>query len=125
LNVAEADGTAKGHDRPPLATVGQPMRELFIYYRSRVECEAEVAALVRGFQAQLALDHPALTARLLRRPDAKDGLLTWMETYAFATMNPDHAIDAGLQSQIESAAACLSGLIEGERHTEVFTTCAC
>lgn len=101
------------------------MRELFIYYRSRVECEAEVAARVRGFQARLMLEHPALAARLLRRPEAKDGLLTWMETYAFATMNPDHAIDAGLQQQIESSAACLRGLIEGERHTEVFTTCAC
>ncbi len=101
------------------------MRELFIYYRSRVECEAEVAALVRGFQAQLALEHPDLKARLLRRPESRDGLLTWMETYAFATMNPDHAIDAGLQQQIESSAACLRGLIEGERHTEVFTTCAC
>jgi len=92
--AAAADGTAKGHDRPSLATAGQPMRELFIYYRSRVECAAEVAALVRGFQAQLRLEHPALVARLLRRPESKDGLLTWMETYAFATMNPDHAIDA-------------------------------
>jgi hypothetical protein len=101
------------------------MRELFIYYRSRVESEAEVAALVRGFQAQLTLEHPALVARLLRRPQAKDGLLTWMETYAFATMHPDHAFDAGLQQQIESSAACLRGLIEGERHTEVFTSCAC
>ena len=123
--MAEADGTAKGHGRPLLATTGQPMRELFIYYRSRVECEAAVAALVRGFQAQLAIEHPALTARLLRRPEPKDGLLTWMETYALATMNPDHAIDAGLQLQIESAAACLRGVIEGERHTEVFTPCAC
>jgi len=120
-----ADGTAKGHDRPSQATAGEPMRELFIYYRSRVECEAEVAAQVRGFQARLMLEHPALVARLLRRPEAKGGLLTWMETYAFATMNPDHAIDAGLQQQIESSAACLRGLIEGERHTEVFTTCAC
>lgn len=101
------------------------MRELFIYYQSRVECEAEVAAQVRGFQARLMSEHPALVARLLRRPQAKDGLLTWMETYAFATMNPDHSVDAGLQQQIESSAACLRGLIDGERHTEVFTPCAC
>jgi Domain of unknown function (DUF4936) len=123
--AAAADGTAKGHVRPSLATAGQPMRELFIYYRSRVECEAEVAAQVRGFQAHLMLEHPTLVARLLRRPEAKDGLLTWMETYAFATMNPDRAIDAPLQQQIEASAACLRGLIDGERHTEVFTTCAC
>lgn len=101
------------------------MRELFIYYRSRVECEAEVAAQVRGFQARLMSEHPALVARLLRRPEARDGLLTWMETYAFATMNPDPSFEAGLQQQIESSAACLLGLIDGERHTEVFTTCAC
>lgn len=101
------------------------MHELFIYYRSRVECEAAVAAQVRGFQAQLVLEHPALVARLLRRPEPKDGLLTWMETYTFTTMNPDHSIDAGLQQRIESSAAGLRGLIEGERHTEVFIPCAC
>jgi hypothetical protein len=101
------------------------MRELFIYYRSRVECEAEVAAQVRRFQARLTLEHPTLVARLLRRPEAKDGLLTWMETYAFTTMNPAPAIDANLQRQIESFAACMQGLIDGERHTEVFIPCAC
>lgn len=101
------------------------MQELFIYYRSRVECEAEVATQVRRFQAQLVLEHPALVARLLRRPEPKGGLLTWMETYAFATMNPDFAIDADLQQQIETHAACVGGLIEGERHTEVFIPCAC
>lgn len=123
--AAAADGTAKGHGQASLRSAGQPMRELFIYYRSRVECEAEVAAQVRGFQARLMLQHPALVARLLRRPEAKGGLLTWMETYAFATMNPDRAIDADMQQQIEASAACLHGLIDGERHTEVFTTCAC
>jgi hypothetical protein len=40
-------------------------------------------------------------------------------------MNPDHSIDAGLQQRIESSAAGLRGLIEGERHTEVFIPCAC
>ncbi len=101
------------------------MPELFIYYRSRVECAAEVVAQVRGFQAQLVLEHPALVARLLRRPEPKDGLLTWMETYAFATMNPAPTLDAELQQQIEIRAACIRRLIEGERHTEVFIPCAC
>ena len=30
-----------------------------------------------------------------------------------------------LLRQIDSHAICLLGLIEGERHTEVFVTCAC
>lgn len=100
------------------------MRELFIYYRSHVSRAAEVAERVHGFQAQLMLEHPCLVARLLRRPEVKDDVLTWMETYSPAIMNPGPVIDAPLQRQIESHAQCLLGLIEGERHIEVFVPCA-
>ncbi|HWH84623.1 MAG TPA: DUF4936 family protein [Burkholderiaceae bacterium] len=92
------------------------MRELFVYYRVR-EADAPAAArIAREFQARLRAQHPALLTRLLRRPQAADGFVTWMEVYAAA---PD-GIDAALQAQIEIAAAALRPLLDGERHTEVF-----
>ncbi|WP_298829402.1 DUF4936 family protein [uncultured Piscinibacter sp.] len=100
------------------------MRELFIYYRSHADHADAVRAKVRGFQARLRLEHPGLVARLLRRPEVKQGLLTWMETYSSDTMTSGLALDDSLQQQIETHAACLTGLIEGDRHTEVFIPCA-
>lgn len=101
------------------------MRELFIYYRSPVQHADAVSAVVHRFQAQLRLDHPGLMARLLRRPEASDGRITWMETYSIATMNAGPALDDTLQREIESRAAELSAFIDGVRHTEVFVPCAC
>jgi Domain of unknown function (DUF4936) len=101
------------------------MRELFIYYRSHADHAANVQARVHEFQAALRRLHPGLSARLLRRPEAKNGLITWMETYAIAPMATRPELDDDLHRQIESHAECLGGLIEGERHTEVFVTCVC
>jgi hypothetical protein len=101
------------------------MRELFIYYRSREDHAAAVPTRVRSFQARLVRAHPGLVARLLRRPVVKDGLITWMETYAIDPMSDCPGIDERLQQEIEFAAAPLRGLIEGERHVEVFRSCAC
>ena len=101
------------------------MRELFIYYRSHEDHAASVQARVHEFQAALRRAHPGLLARLLRRPEVKNGLLTWMETYAIEPMPFSSEIDDDLQRQIESHARALQGLIEGDRHTEVFLTCAC
>lgn len=100
------------------------MRELFIYYRSRADREAEVAQRVRAWQASLCERHPGLQARLLRRPGTRDGLQTWMETYSIPmSENPD-GVSAELQQAIEAQAAALSDCIEGTRHTEVFNACA-
>lgn len=100
------------------------MRELFIYYRSRAEREAEVVERVRALQAGLCRRHPPLVARLLRRPQIRDGLLTWMETYSTDPMHQPDGVSAELQQDIEAHAAALRDCIEGERHTEVFTACA-
>ena len=101
------------------------MRELFIYYRSPERHASALQARAHDFQARLCLDHPGLRARLLRRPEVKDGRITWMETYAIDPMTPG-ALDETLQAQIEEhARAALAGLIEGDRHLEVFVTCAC
>ncbi len=101
------------------------MHELFIYYRSQEEHGAQVQARVHEFQARLRRAHPGLQARLLRRPEVKHGLITWMETYAIEPMSPRPERDDTLPQQIESAATCLQGFIEGERHIEVFVPCAC
>lgn len=102
------------------------MRELFIYYRSPERHASALQARVHDFQALLRRDHPALLARLLRRPEVKSGLVTWMETYTIDPMTSGPCLDETLQQQIEAHAhSSLQGLIEGERHTEVFVPCAC
>ncbi len=102
------------------------MRELFIYYRLR-SIDAETAqGLVLDFQAQLRMQYPQLMARLLRRPPHSDEAgeqQTWMEIYSTDPMREPAGITAELQSAIEAAAAVLGPLLDGPRHTEVFTAC--
>ncbi|MBL0726666.1 DUF4936 family protein [Piscinibacter sp. HJYY11] len=95
------------------------MRELFIYYRATQENASVLHAQVSRMQTELRVRHPGLQARLLRRPEAADGLHTWMETYS----SPD-GIDGALQAAIEHAALSLAPWIEGARHTERFDACA-
>ena len=102
------------------------MRELFIYYRLR-SIDAEAArGLVLEFQAQLRTLYPQLMTRLLHRLDPDDetgGRQTWMETYSTDPMREPVGITAELQSVIEAAATVLAPLLDGPRHTEVFTAC--
>ena len=102
------------------------MRELFIYYRLR-SIDAEAArGLVLDYQAQLRSQHPQLIARLLRRPDHDDAAgerQTWMETYSTDPMREPAGVTAELQTEIEAKAAVLVPLLDGPRHTEVFTAC--
>jgi hypothetical protein len=102
------------------------MRELFIYYRLRsIDAEAAVG-LVLEYQAQLRAQYPPLIARLLHRPAGDGGadeLQTWMETYSTDPMREPAGVTAELQSVIEARAAVLEPLLDGPRHTEVFTAC--
>lgn len=96
------------------------MADLYIYYRVRDEHAARLAPRVRAMQAGLAVTH-AVAGQLKRRPGSNDGLQTWMEIYP-ATAS---GFDAALALAVREAA--LSELIDGQRHTEVFTdldTCA-
>jgi hypothetical protein len=96
------------------------MPDLYIYYRVREEHAAALAPRVRALQAALAASH-GVAGQLKRRPGATDGLQTWMEVYPAAGPGFDAALAAALSE------AALSDLIEGQRHTEVFTdlfTCA-
>ncbi|MBC7955127.1 MAG: DUF4936 family protein [Cytophagales bacterium] len=95
------------------------MRELFIYYRTTIENASVLHATALALQAELQARHPGLQTRLLRRPEAANGLHTWMETYA-APLSPN-GISESLQGEIEIAAhAKLASLIAGPRHTEIF-----
>ena len=84
------------------------MSHLYIYYRVRDEHAARLAPMVRAMQAGLS------GGQLLRRPDSKDGLQTWMEVYAGA--------DGGFAERLAAAVqtAGLDAMIEGPRHTETF-----
>lgn len=95
------------------------MRELFIYYRATQENASVLHAQVSRMQTELRARHPGLQARLLRRPQAADGLHTWMETYS----SPD-GINDSLKRAIDHAALALAPLIQGTRHTEEFDACA-
>jgi hypothetical protein len=88
--------------------------DLYIYYQVP---EAQAAALqpaVRAMQAQLAAQH-GVAGQLKFRPQARDGLQTWMEVYPATGPAFGAALDAAV------AQAGLPALIAGPRHTEIFT----
>ncbi|MET3130732.1 hypothetical protein AAKU55_000990 [Oxalobacteraceae bacterium GrIS 1.11] len=86
---------------------------LYIYYQVREADAAALLVLVAALQAQLAARHGVVT-QLKRRPEARDGLQTWMEIYS-AT-----APGFGAALALAVDAAGLSALTAGARHTEVF-----
>lgn len=96
------------------------MIDLYVYYKVRAEHAAHLDPLVRAMQARLARD-AGVAVQLKRRPEARDGLQTWMEVYpgvadTFPALLETAAADAGL-----------APLTEGPRRTEVFvefTACA-
>ena len=104
------------------------MRELFIYYRAKVADAPALKAAVADLHARLQARIDGLQTRLLRRPEAADGLHTWMETYALPSRTADEAspgISPALHALIEDEAReALSAWIVGPRHVEVFDSCA-
>lgn len=94
--------------------------DLYVYYR--VDCaHAELLCKrVTALQAELARQY-GVRAALKRRPEAKDGRHTWMETY----VNIPDGFDAILSQAVSQS--LVASLIDGERHAEYFldiTTCA-
>jgi len=97
-----------------------PGHELFIYYRAEPARAEAVATAVQRMQAQLCDACPGLQARLLRRPDQRDGLQTWMEAYRL----PADASAVAMAAAIERAAESLQAHLSGARHVEHFVACA-
>jgi hypothetical protein len=90
------------------------MTDLYVYYKVRAENAARLEPLVRAMQARLAAIH-GVAGQVKRRPLANDGVQTWMEVYPAA----GEAFNAALADAERQAG--LAGLIDGPRHTEVFT----
>jgi hypothetical protein len=90
------------------------MVDLYVYYKVREEDADRLAPLVRAMQARLARSH-GVAGQLKRRPEARDGLQTWMEIY----LATDPAFGAALG--FAASEAGLAGHIHGERRTEIFT----
>ena len=90
------------------------MADLYIYYRVCDDHAAALAPRVRAMQAHLSQVH-AVAGQLKRRPGSAAGVQTWMEVYP--------AGPAGFEAALTQAVADagLPELIDGARHTEVFT----
>ncbi|MDN4054954.1 DUF4936 family protein [Massilia sp. YIM B02763] len=93
------------------------MIDLYVYYKVR-EIDADaLAPRVRALQQALA-GHHAAAAQLKRRPEARDGLQTWMEVYPAVADDFAAVLDAAAQE------AGVDAFIAGPRRAEVFTDLA-
>ena len=96
------------------------MADLYIYYRVPDEHAALLAPRVLAMQQRLHAVH-GMPGQLKRRPGSAEGRQTWMEVYPATSPEFDAALAAAVQE------AALFELIDGPRHTEIFTdlsTCA-
>lgn len=93
------------------------MVDLYVYYKVPEARAAQLEPLVRAMQARLTQD--GVHGRLLRRPESKNGLQTWMEVYPRA--------DARLAALVEERAVAsgMAALIDGPRRAEVFVEFTC
>jgi len=89
------------------------MRDLYIYYQVREEQAQALEARVRAMQHRLAQD-TGVAPQLKRRPEASDGLQTWMEIYPVVGDGFAAALDAAVEQ------AGLLSLTAGARHVETF-----
>ena len=87
--------------------------DLYIYYKVRESDAAALYTAVAAMQAQLAAQC-AVTSALKRRPEAHDGVQTWMEIYPAAPAN----FAATLADAVDKAG--LAQWIVGARHVEAF-----
>ena len=90
------------------------MIDLYVYYKVREADAPALAPRVRALQAQVAQQH-GVFPQLKRRPEARDGLQTWMEVYPCVAADFPARLDAAAHS------ADLAGLIDGPRRAEIFT----
>jgi len=86
---------------------------LYVYYKVPLAERALLLPQARACQARLLAQWPGLTAELLRRPEASNGIETWMEAYRHSGgLTPD------LIAAIAQAAADAG--LPATRHPETF-----
>lgn len=95
-------------------------RRLFIYYRVDAGRAGETLPLVLDFQRRACARHPGLQAELLKRPEEKDGLQTWMEVYS---------CPGGIPREVEAELSDANGRafifgIRSHLYVEAFVPCA-
>ena len=91
------------------------MIDLYVYYKVRSEDAGELAPRVRVMQMQLTGARDGHGGALLqRRPEARDGLQTWMEVYP----GVDEAFGARVEQAVHEAG--LAAYMQGPRRSEVF-----
>jgi hypothetical protein len=93
--------------------------DLYVYYKVSDEHAAALLPRVQAMQAALTVRH-RVAGQLKRRPQAKDGLQTWMEVYPAVAGDFEAALG-------EAAREADLAALAGPRHTEVFMdlmTCA-
>lgn len=95
-------------------------RELFVYYRVADGDWGDACAAVHEFQRALRAAHPEMTARVLRRPEVGNGLVTLMEVYSIDARSRPEGIDGEWQSRIEAAARVLHRWLRSDRHIDCF-----
>ncbi|HEY0589783.1 MAG TPA: DUF4936 family protein [Pseudoduganella sp.] len=88
--------------------------DLYVYYKVQAAQAAGLQGAVVAMQAKLSVAH-GVAAQLKRRPEAPEGVQTWMEVYSsVASQSFLAALDAAV------ADAGLARWIAGPRHVEVF-----
>ncbi len=86
---------------------------LYVYFKVDAAQHHALAPRLRAFQAALQLQWPGLVCELLQRPEAAQGVETWMETYRCGA-----GLGAELVAAIEAAAQAAD--LPAPRHTETF-----
>ena len=87
--------------------------DFYVYYRVRDSDAPGLLRRVIEMQSRLKADH-GVAGELKRRPEALDGMQTWMEIYP--------AAPSGFETFLDQAASHFAAgeLIEGCRHMERF-----
>ena len=86
---------------------------LYVYYKVDAVQHDAWALRVREFQLQRLAQWPGLRAELLQRPEAANGIETWMETYRGDGVLTPALIDAIAKAASEAG-------LPAPRHVETF-----
>ena len=100
-----------------MACVAPDLLDRFVFYRWRASQESAYLAQARTRLAQLH-QSSGIEGLLRRRPEAKEGLHTWMESFIDLPAAQEAAVSAHLADPRSAS------FIEGERHTERFVRLA-
>lgn len=87
------------------------MADLYVYYKVPVQHGERLLPQVRQMQADWA-SRLGIHGRLQRRPEATDGVETWMEVYPGA--------DPGLAALLGAGTESIHAFLAGPRRCEVF-----